>query len=123
MPLLTDNLSNKDRAIFNDWMKVRAYVYELTGKRPDINAVLYLIGMNEYGTVREFSKEEKQDLMHIGLCTLFKDIYYKFSFRDEDGWLHFDTIDIPERFNLRDQESLIKEKVIVYFKKNALIEP
>ena len=121
MPLLIDNLSNKDRSIFNDWMKVRAYVNDLTKRRPDINAILYLIGMNEFGVVKEFSKEEKQDLMHIALCTLFDGVYYRFLYKDEEGWAHFESINQPERFNIRDQENIIKEKVIEYFKKHELI--
>ena len=122
MPLLTDNLSNNDKILFADWIKVRAVVHDLTGKRPDINGMLYLIGMNEFGTVKEFSKEEKQDLMHIGLCTIFKDIFYKFEYKDEEGWLHFEPITDFERIEIREQENLIKEKVIAYFKSNNLIE-
>lgn len=122
MPLLTDNLSEKEKTNFHDWMKVRAYVNELTGKRPDINGALYLIGMNEYGTVKPFSKEEKQDLMHIGLCTIFLDVYYTFSHRDEDGWLHFDSIGTIEKVDIRYQENLIKEKIVTYFRKHELIQ-
>lgn len=122
MPLLTDNFSDKEKTIFNDWMKVRAYVNELTGKRPDINGALYLIGMNEFGTVKTFTKEEKQDLMHIGLCTIFLDVFYTFSHRDEEGWLHFNSIGTPDKVDIRSQENLIKEKIVAYFKKHELIQ-
>jgi hypothetical protein len=122
MPLLKDTIkSDYEKAIFEDWIKVRSYVNELTGKRPDINGILFLIGMTEIGQMREFSKEEKQDLMHIGLCALFEDVYYKRTHQDDDGWLHFDEIGVIEKIVLRDQENLIKEKIIGWFKKEELI--
>jgi len=122
MPLLSESpKSEKDRQLFNDWVKVRAYVNEYLGRRPDLNGILYLIGMTELGIVKTFSKEEKEDLMHIGMCRIFQDVLYTFTHRDEEGWLHFEPIGDIERLHIRDQEALIKEHVVKWFKENEII--
>ncbi|MFC7666672.1 hypothetical protein ACFQT0_04000 [Hymenobacter humi] len=42
------------------------------GKRPDLNALLLLIGIQELNQgITTFTKEQKQDLMHIATCRLF----------------------------------------------------
>ena len=65
---------------------------------------------------RKFTKEEKQDLMHIAVCTLLEsDGYYKFKGRDADGWPHFDPIKSIPVEGVRAQEEFIKIKVIEYF--------
>ena len=61
---------------------------ERFGKKPDLESVLFLIGIQELGDIRKkFSKEQKQDLMHIAVCTVFSTSgYYELSGADEDGW-------------------------------------
>ena len=44
---------------------------ERFGKKPDLEAILFLIGMQEYGQLKDkFTKEQKQDLMHVAVCLL-----------------------------------------------------
>ena len=114
---MEDNTSEK-------WKTLTAKLGEMFDMEINVEAILFLIGLRELGSngQREFSKEEKQDLMHIGLCTIFKDVFYKFEYKDEEGWLHFEPITDFERIEIREQENLIKEKVIAYFKSNNLIE-
>ena len=39
----------------------------------DVQAVLFLIGVNELGIgYKDFSKAEKQDLLHVAICTLLE---------------------------------------------------
>ena len=65
----------------------------------------------------KFSKEEKQDLMHVAICTLLEpDGYFKFKGRDADGWPHFDAIKPVGIEGVQNQEELIKVKVNEYFK-------
>ncbi len=49
---------------FTEWYKKQF------GKKPDMNGILFLIGMRELGQLREFAKDEKMDLMHIATCKL-----------------------------------------------------
>ncbi len=78
-----------------------------------------LIGMQEIrSSQRKFSKEEKEDLMHIATCTLLSSCgYYSFKEYDPDGWPHFDKGEGMPHFNIKEQEDLLKEKIILYFDK------
>ena len=101
------------------WLRVRHLVKKAFHKDslPDFNAVLFAIGLQELGRWKKsFSKEEKQDLMHIAVCQLMSyDGYYEFKGRDADGWPHWQQV---RHFNLggvKEQEQYLKEKVIQYF--------
>lgn len=104
-----------------EWLKVRHIVKESIKSKdlPDIKAILFLIGIQEYGNFtnqRTFSKEEKQDLMHVAVSSLLEqDGYYEYVGRDHDGWPHWKvarpfTVKGPE-----EQEKILKEKIIQYF--------
>ena len=60
----------KDLELQINWVKLVSRLEQLLGKRPkDLNGVLFLIGVQELGNGKQnFSKEEKQDLMHIAIC-------------------------------------------------------
>jgi len=104
-----------------DWLRVRHIVKDAMGteKLPDLQTILYLIGIQELGrwdTDKGFSKEEKQDLMHIAVCTLLEDDgYYEFVGRDQDGWPHWKPAKAFTTKGVKHQETLLKDKVIKYF--------
>jgi len=106
------------------WEKVESFVNNLSGKKPqDLKGYLFLIGVQTLGKgPKNFSKEEKQDLIHIGLCEIFslKD-HYKFSHRDEDGWPHYNLNEKIPHQKLFGQEEVIKEQIIHYFESEELI--
>jgi len=92
----------------------------LAGKRPkDLNSVLFLIGVQELGRgAQNFSKEEKQDLMHIGICkALSYSGFYELEGLDKDGWPHWVLVKKLPHFDLLEQEKLLKTHVIEYFEK------
>ena len=105
-----------------EWLRVRHWVKDRFGRKelPDLNAVLYLIGMQELGKRQEkFTKEEKQDLMHVATCQLLSQReYYSFIGRDQDGWPHYEMIKPFTVKGVKDQEILIKELISEYFKTN-----
>ncbi|MDH3648713.1 MAG: hypothetical protein OEQ53_03465 [Saprospiraceae bacterium] len=102
-----------------EWLHVQHIVQKTMGKKeaPDLQGVLFLIGIQELGLIQQkFSKEEKQDLIHIAVCKLLSyDGYYVFKGRDEDGWPHYDLAR-PIVLKQEDQDDLLKRKVIEYFK-------
>ena len=103
-----------------EWLRVRHYVAKAMqkDKLPDLQTVLFLIGVQELGrwTSEKFTKEEKQDCMHIAVCTLLEDDgYYEFVGRDHDGWPHFKSIKPFDLEGLESQEVYLTEKVIQYF--------
>ncbi|MCB0620155.1 MAG: hypothetical protein KDC43_00970 [Saprospiraceae bacterium] len=103
-----------------EWLQVRHQVRESLGREslPDLNAILFLIGIQELGRwKREFSKEEKQDLMHIAVCRLLSyEGYYRFQGRDADGWPHWEVVRPFQLKGVKTQEQLLKELVIRYFR-------
>ncbi|MEM6769055.1 MAG: hypothetical protein AAF597_00610 [Bacteroidota bacterium] len=84
---------------------------------PDLNALLFLIGVQEYGRWRtDFSKEEKQDLMHIAVCRLLSaDGHYEFVGRDDEGWPHYKLLSKIPPADLAAQEQLLKARIVDYF--------
>ena len=110
----------KDLELERTWAALLADVEKLIGKKPkDLNAVLFLIGVQELGKGKQFfSKEEKQDLMHLGICkALSLSGYYELVGLDQDGWPHWKLVKKLPHFDLLEQEKLLKWHVIEYFEK------
>ena len=110
----------EDWEIDFEWIHVQHKVKDAMRKEalPDLNMVLFLIGIQELGRWnKKFSKEEKQDLMHIAVCRLlaFED-YYEFAGRDQDGWPHWKQVRELNKHGLGEQEKLLKKLAIRYFK-------
>lgn len=110
-------MTKEQEAIELEWQRLLFKLRPNLGKKPSMEAVLMLIGVQEFGQVhRAFSKEEKEDLMHIGTCTVLQvSGYYHFSGLDEDGWPHYDPTDKKLPTGLDVQETLIKQHIIRYF--------
>ncbi len=106
------------QSIHTNWESLLDQLTTLIGKRPsDLNSVLFLIGVQELGKgPLRFSKEQKQDLMHVAVCKVLSlSNYYVESIRDTDGWPHFEQLKPVPPGDLLLQESLLKEHVIQYF--------
>ena len=99
------------------FLALRKNLQEKFGKAPDMNAMLFLIGVRELGKIQDsFTKEEKQDLMHIATCRLLSDKgYFSLEGLDDEGWPHWvQTKKIPV-MTIEEQEDLLKECIINYF--------
>ena len=110
----------KDLDLARKWSRLTLKLQKTLGKRPkDLNAVLFLVGINELGCgPKVFSKEEKQDLMHIAICKALSYAgYYQLDGLDKDGWPHWKLIKKLPRFDLLEQEQLLKENILEYFLK------
>lgn len=106
------------------WNDLLVMLESIVGKRPaDLNAVLFLIGVQELGQgVKTFSKEQKQDLMHIAICRLLSRLgFYELEGLDQDGWPHWKKVKAIPQLNLDNQESLLKEQAIAYFIEEGII--
>lgn len=111
---------SRDLDLDRQWHWLLQEVEARLGKRPkDLNAVLFLIGVQELGKGhRFFSKEEKQDLMHIGICRVLSlSGYYELLGSDQDGWPHWQVVKKLPHFDLLEQERLLKMHVLEYFEK------
>jgi hypothetical protein len=110
----------EDWEIDFEWLHVQHLVKDAMQREtlPDLNTVLFLIGIQELGRWKKsFSKEEKQDLMHIAVCRLLSyEGYFEFIGRDEDGWPHYrQVLEMPQQTTIQQEKSL-KTFAIRYFK-------
>ncbi len=106
------------------WWKLEERLMNQFGKKPDMEAILFLIGMQELGNIKnKFTKEQKQDLMHIAVCTLLSQSgFYLLEGKDEDGWPHFTQLKAIPEFGLIEQENFLKDHILLYFDKENLQE-
>lgn len=102
------------------WWNLEEKMMERFGKKPDMEAILFLIGIQEFGQVREkFTKEQKQDLMHVAVCSLLSQSgYYELERTDEDGWPHFKQLKPMPEMSMIDQENFLKDHILLYFEEN-----
>ncbi len=117
------NKGNSHNDLALRWLEVQRMIKERFGKEhlPDLNAVLFLIGLQESGSLQTaFTKEEKQELMHVAVCHLLSlRGYYRFIGRDEDGWPHWELIK-PVKEKGAQQEELLKALSIEYFQQKRI---
>ncbi|MET0393975.1 MAG: hypothetical protein ABW019_12575 [Chitinophagaceae bacterium] len=106
------------------WWNLEAKLVERFNKKPDMEAILFLIGIQEFGQLREkFTKEQKQDLMHIAICSLLAPSgYYELEGKDEDGWPHFRQLKAMPDMNPREQENFLKDHVLFYFENTGFFD-
>ena len=92
------------------------------GNKLDLQAVLFLIGVNELGQgYRDFTKEEKTSLLHIAICRLLSRYgYYEFNGRDKEGWPHWTTNRSLPKLPLEKQTNLMKESAVLYFAESGV---
>lgn len=87
------------------------------GEKPDLQGMIFLIGVQELGKgYQNFTKEEKQDLMHIATCKLLSyDGYYRLTGVDTDGWPQYEKTKTLPQMPLKEQDLLLKINIIRYF--------
>ncbi len=103
------------------WWSLEAKLLERFRKKPDMEAILFLIGMQETGFIQtKITKEQKQDLMHVAVCTLLSQSgYYLLEGKDEEGWPHFKQLKEMPSLQLMEQENFLKDHILLYFEKNG----
>lgn len=105
------------------WLKLRIKLKEQFGIKPDMDGILFLIGIQEFGSGKqEFTKEQKQDLMHIAVCSLLAQSgYYVLDGYDEENWPHFTQLKALPDFNMFEQENFLKDHALLYFQQLGFI--
>ena len=102
------------------WWKLEEKLMERFEKKPDMETILFLIGVQELGDIKEkFSKEQKQDLMHIAVCSLLSvSGYYELEGVDADGWPHYRQLKTLPVLDLFGKENFMKDHVLLYFEEH-----
>jgi len=99
------------------WEKLTSRLEEQFGEPPDLQAIIFLIGVQELGNgPQKFSKDEKQDLMHIATCRLLSQFgYYELEGSDQEGWPHWKLVKPLPTLSLKEQDLILKQAAIHYF--------
>lgn len=110
----------RDLSLERHWQALLQEMGRMLGQKPaDLNGALFLIGVQELGKGHQhFTKEQKQDLMHIAICKVLSYAgYYELEGLDEEGWPHWKLVKKLPHFDLLEQEKLLKIQVLEYFER------
>jgi hypothetical protein len=65
---------------------------------------------------REYSKQEKMDLMHVGTCTILAPSgFYEWQDKDEDGWPHWSLARPLPYLDIFAQAHFLRFHILQYF--------
>ena len=101
----------------NNWDALLLKLQKDIAEDIDLKGVLFLIGVQELQKgIVSFTKEEKQDVLHLAVCKLLTPYgYFKFEKVDEDGWPHWIELKAIKNLSGKQQDLLIKEAIVAYF--------
>ena len=108
-----------DEALRLEYKKLEYAFIKRFGKKPAPEAMLLLIGYQESPQVKHSqSKEEKLDLINLGLLTVLSRLGFFRRRQDENGWPAFDPLD---KIADGDREELIRRGMVHYFRESGLL--
>lgn len=107
------------------WDQIMIFMEQNFNKKPDINAILFIIGVRELGQLPEntFTKEEKTLLMHIANCKIFSySGYYEQVGINQKGFPVWKNVKPIPNLNIFEQENLIRQHIIEYFEQEEILQ-
>ena len=117
---------SRDEQLKNRWENIVQILSNqfAEGDVLDLDAIIYLIGVQELGKVHQtFKKDEKLNLMHIAICRLLEPYgYYEFDFVDKEGWPHYKVKEELPPLKAGEQSVLMKEAIVNYFVEREVIK-
>lgn len=117
---------SRDEQLKNRWEQVVTLLSNqfAEGDVLDLDAIIYLIGVQELGKVHQkFKKDEKLNLMHIAICRLLEPYgFYEFDYFDKDGWPHYKVKEELPALKAGEQSVLMKGAIVDYFLEKELIK-
>ena len=107
----------------SEWEMLTAKLQERFGMAPEIDAIIFMIGVQELGKgFQKLKKDEKLNVMHVAICTLLEPYgYYEYEGLDKDGWPHWKTSEKLPPLKPTQQQEMIKLAVIGYFKDQEIL--
>ncbi|MCA6437348.1 MAG: hypothetical protein ACK5QC_04895 [Bacteroidota bacterium] len=107
----------------SDWEILQEKLTERFGTPMDFDAILFTIGLQELNKpFKKYKKDEKLDVMHVAICTLLEPFgFYEYKGIDDDGWPHWELKENLPHLEAKQQNKLIIDSIIDYFKKNNFI--
>ena len=76
VPGLFFTFADMDYELERDFAVLRKLMEERFGEDPDLTSMVFAVGLQECGQgFRTFKKDEKLEVMHVGVCTLLAPIH------------------------------------------------
>ncbi len=99
------------------WVELCGRLDEMFGITVDLNGVLFLVGMRERGfAFREFSREEKLNLINLGSCTLYLEMgLTEIIGYDAEGWPLFRQRPLNPDISEERKQKTLQDCAIKYF--------
>lgn len=106
-----------------DWDRLQKKLKERFDGEMDYDSILFLIGLQELGKpFKKYKKDEKLEVMHVAICSLLEPYgFYEFMGKDDDGWPHWKLKENLPFLDAKQQNKLIIDSIIDYFKKEEFI--
>jgi hypothetical protein len=113
----------KSRAATARPSTVKKWIKERFDGEMDYDSILFLIGLQELGKpFKKYKKDEKLEVMHVAICSLLEPYgFYEFMGKDDDGWPHWKLKENLPFLDAKQQNKLIIDSIIDYFKKEEFI--
>lgn len=115
---IEDSLSVDDTLHFERWSSLVADIESRFGRVPDIDAILFLIGVQSVGRGYEpdLPKERKQSLIMEGSYLAFETlgVYRRMGLEKNGFWIWEKTTDLPV-LSVEQQEKLLQIGILNYF--------
>ncbi len=99
------------------WARLMDRLNQQFRKVPNLEAILFLIGVRELGKgTQEWTKEQKVDLMHIAICAILAPAgYFELTHLDQEGWPHYEPREELPAGDIFSQEIFLKSHIVDYF--------
>ena len=106
-----------DYAFENQWIRLEKLMEERFGEPPDLTTMVFTVGLQECAQgYQPFKKDEKLEVMHVGIGTLRAPMgYYEEVRQDDDGWPHFKQLQPIPAVTEQEQELLMRRALVEYF--------
>jgi hypothetical protein len=107
-----------------NWAKLKYSLSDQFGEEMELQAILFIIGVQELGQGRKkFTREQKQDLIHIATCRLLStEGYYEFEGTDHEGWPRWKLLKPIPHMTLKEQDILLRKAIINYFERSGFLK-
>lgn len=107
----------------SDWDTLQKKLKERFESEMDVDAILFLIGLQELGKpFQRYKKDQKLEVMHVAICTVLEPFgFYEYQGRDEEGWPHWTLKEQLPHLDAKQQNNLMISAIIDYFKKEGFL--
>lgn len=115
---IVEQLAVDDEALERRWQALISDVSERFGRTPDVDAMLFLIGVQSVGRGYEpdLPKERKQSLIMEGSYLAFETlgVYSRVGMERNGFWIWEKSFDLP-KLSVENQEKLLRIGILNYF--------